>query len=63
VFVAGAGGEIAAVDAAGCGSPPCAPLWTGSVGGQITGSPAVSNGQVYVGTADGRLVAFGLPAA
>ena len=63
VFVAGAGGEIAAVDAAGCGSPPCAPLWTGSVGSQITGSPAVSNGQLYVGTADGRLVAFGLPAA
>ncbi len=62
VFVAGAGGEIAAVDAAGCGSPPCAPLWTGSVGSQITGSPAVSNGQLYVGTADGRLVAFGLPA-
>ena len=54
VFVAGAGGEIAAVDAAGCGSPPCAPLWTGSVGSQITGSPAVSNGQLYVGTADGR---------
>ncbi len=62
VFVAGAGGEIAAVDAAGCGSPPCAPLWTGSVGSQITGSPAVSNGQLYVGTADGRLVAFGVPA-
>ena len=27
---------------------------------QITGAPAVSDGQLYVGTADGRLVAFGL---
>jgi outer membrane protein assembly factor BamB len=62
VFVAGTGGELAAFDAAGCGAPPCAPLWTGSVGSTITGSPAVSNGQLYVGTADGRLVAFGLPA-
>jgi outer membrane protein assembly factor BamB len=63
VFVAGTGGELAAFDAAGCGSPPCTSLWTASVGSQITGSPAVSNGQLYVGTADGRLVAFGLPAA
>jgi hypothetical protein len=63
VFVAGTRGELAAVDAAGCGSPPCAPSWTASVGSQLTGAPAVSNGQLHVGTAAGRLIAFGLPAA
>ncbi len=63
VFVAGDGGLLAAFDAAGCGAATCEPLWTHDVGSAITGAPAVSNGQVYVGTADGRLVAFGLPSA
>lgn len=63
VSVAGTGGELAAFDATGCASSSCAPLWTGSVGSQISGSPAVSNGRLYVGTADGRLVAFGLTPA
>lgn len=63
VYLAGEGGILYAFDAAGCGAATCEPLWSASVGSEITGAPAVSNGRVYVGTADGRLVAFGLPAA
>lgn len=63
VFVAGLQGQLAAFDASGCGTPTCAPLWTASVGSRITGSPAVNNGQLYVGTSDGRLVAFGVHGA
>jgi outer membrane protein assembly factor BamB len=61
VFLAGEGGILYAFDAEGCGAATCGPLWSGAAGSEITGAPAVSNGQVYVGTADGRLVAFGLP--
>ena len=63
VYLAGEGGVLYAFDAAGCGAATCAPLWSASVGSEITGAPAVSNGRVYVGTADARLVAFALPAA
>ena len=63
VYLAGEGGVLYAFDAAGCGAATCEPLWSASVDSEITGAPAVSNGRVYVGTADGRLVAFGLPAA
>jgi outer membrane protein assembly factor BamB len=60
VFIAGSGGMLNAFDAAGCGAAVCTPIWTAAVGSEITGAPAVSDGQLYVGTADGRLVAFGL---
>lgn len=63
VFVAGLQGQLAAFDTSGCGAPTCAPLWTASVDSRITGAPAVNNGQLYVGTSDGRLVAFGLHGA
>ena len=54
-------GQVMAFDAAGCGAPTCAPLWTDSLDSYVTGAPAVSNGQLYVGTADGRILAYGLP--
>ena len=47
--------RVAAADA-GCGSAACEPLWTAS-----SGSSAVSGGQLYVGTADGQIIAYGLP--
>ena len=54
---------MAAVAAAGCGYDTCgAPLWQTSVGGWVTGAPAVSGGAVVVGTASGQLAAFRLPA-
>jgi len=46
---------------AGCGSNgrPCAPAWTGTVGGGIQySSPAVGGGLVLVGAGDGVLYAF-----
>lgn len=61
VYVAGDSGVLHAFDAAGCGAPTCEPLWSYDLGAAITGAPAVNAGQVYVGTADGRVVAFGLP--
>ncbi len=42
------------------GSPKtCTPLWTAATGGVIgESSPAVANGVVYIGSADGKLYAF-----
>jgi outer membrane protein assembly factor BamB len=52
----------ACVAAAGCGSATCEPLWTASTGSSaVSGGPAVSGGQLYVGTADGQVIAYGLP--
>jgi hypothetical protein len=36
-------------------------LWSVATGSRITGAPAVSLGKVFVGTRDGRLIAYGLP--
>jgi outer membrane protein assembly factor BamB len=60
VFVGDGGGFVRAFDAAGCGGPFRLPSWLVGLGA-ITGAPAVSNGQLYVGTQDGHLVAFRLP--
>lgn len=53
-------GQLAAVEAAGCGHPTCAPLWRNDVGAAVTGAPAVSKGRVYVGVAPDRVEAFAL---
>jgi outer membrane protein assembly factor BamB len=37
--------------------------WTGATAGAINSSPAVANGVVYVGSADGKLYAFGVGCA
>jgi outer membrane protein assembly factor BamB len=65
VYVGGAGpnGHLYAFDAAGntnCSGTPktCTPLWTGQTGAAITGSPAVYNGVVYVGSNDNKLYAY-----
>ena len=57
VFTGSDDGGLHAFAAAGCGSATCEPLWTASV----SGGPAVSGGQLYVGTADGQVIAYGLP--
>jgi outer membrane protein assembly factor BamB len=51
--------------AAGCGTggAACSPIWTGSTGGAIESSPAVSNGVVYVGSDDNKLYAFAVGCA
>jgi outer membrane protein assembly factor BamB len=56
-----AGSSLLAFALDGCRKRRCASLWSTDLGALVTGGPAVSVGQVYVGTADGRLVAFGLP--
>ncbi len=64
VYIGSADGKLYAFDAAGLigcsGSPKtCSPLWTSvATGGVISGSPAVVNGVVYDGSADGKLYAF-----
>jgi putative pyrroloquinoline-quinone-binding quinoprotein len=43
------------------GTPPgktCTPLWTGATGNEISSTPAVADGAVYVGSQDGKLYAF-----
>ena len=62
VFAATAGGSLAALAAGGCGAATCPVLGHVDVGAAVTGSPAVSNGKVVVGTADGTVAAFRVPA-
>jgi outer membrane protein assembly factor BamB len=59
LYVPTAGGDLAVLDAAGCGgATTCAPLWTAPAGSSITQQPAVANGVVFTGSADGSLHAF-----
>jgi hypothetical protein len=61
MFAGAVDGTVRAFAAAGCaGAPACAPLWCDATGSAITGAPAVDLGRVYVGTSDGRVVAYGL---
>lgn len=56
-------GRIVAFRAAGCPEAVCAPLLDVDLGGgAIVAGPIVVDGRVIAGTADGQLVAFGLPA-
>jgi outer membrane protein assembly factor BamB len=63
VFTAATDGtvEVFAIDACAGSGGGCDPVWSVGTGSAITGAPAVDRGQLYVGTADGRLVAYGLP--
>jgi outer membrane protein assembly factor BamB len=65
VYIGGSVAGTISAFAVGCasGGATCSPLWTYQTGGYVNSSPAVSNGVVYVGSADGKLYAFGLPAA
>jgi outer membrane protein assembly factor BamB len=58
VFTTGTDGSVDAFPAAGCGAATCTPLWSAQTGSAITGAPAVTGGHLYVGTADGRLIAY-----
>ena len=60
VYTGSADGSVVAVDAAGCGAATCTAVWSAETGSRITGAPAVSNGRLYVGTADARLLAYRL---
>jgi outer membrane protein assembly factor BamB len=62
VYVASADHTVTAFDALGCAParPPCPPLWSVDTGATITGGPVPALGKVFVGTDDGRLVAYGL---
>jgi outer membrane protein assembly factor BamB len=63
-YVGSDDGKLYAFDAAGatnCAAGPprtCSPLWTAATGGAVRSSPAVANGNVYVGSDDGKLYAF-----
>jgi outer membrane protein assembly factor BamB len=58
VFAKGAGG-LHAYAAGRCGAATCPSIWSTSPGSGITTGPVVTGGQLYVGTADGRLIAYG----
>ncbi|HEX5946996.1 MAG TPA: PQQ-binding-like beta-propeller repeat protein, partial [Acidimicrobiales bacterium] len=60
-YVAASDGTIEAFPLAGCGAATCQPLATVDAGSEISGGPIVHDGRVFVGTVDGRVVAFGLP--
>jgi outer membrane protein assembly factor BamB len=59
VVVATGAGTVRAFAADGCRSSHCRPLWRADLGVAATGAPAVSGGRVFVGTANGGLVAYG----
>lgn len=61
VYVATTGGGIVAFGTHGCGAPTCAPLVTMPTAVEVTGGPVIDGGRVFVGLADGDVVAFGLP--
>ena len=59
VYVA-SGGTLTAFPAAGCGASTSASLWSVDTHSIITGGPVPALGKVFVGTIDGRLIAYGL---
>ena len=61
LYVGSTDGSIYGIDAAGCGLANCPAAWTASIGSPITSSPAVANGEVFVGASDGTLHSFTLP--
>ena len=70
VYIGSMDHKLYAFDAAGiaqcsvlAGVKYCNPLWTGTTGNAIWGSPAVANGYVYVGAMDGKVYAFSLSAS
>jgi outer membrane protein assembly factor BamB len=62
VFATSTTGELRAFAAAGCGSAVCPPVWTADAGSGVNAAPAVSDGRLFISTAGGELVAYGLPA-
>lgn len=60
----GAGAQLYAFAATGCGAGTCTPLWSGTTtGSQITVSPTIAGGVVYVGTSGGTGELDAFPAA
>lgn len=60
VYTASADGVVRAYPSAGCGTTTCTSLWSAATGSTITGGPVPALGNLYVGTADGRLIAYTL---
>ncbi len=60
VYTGSANGNLNAFPAAGCGKAACASLWSAATGSTITGGPVPALGNLYVGTTDGRLIAYTL---
>lgn len=60
VFTGSADGSLNALPAAGCGRARCKTVWSAQTGSTITGGPVATFGQLYVGTTDGRVLAYGL---
>lgn len=60
VYTASADGTLRAYNAAGCPTSPCPSRWSATTGSAITGGPVPGLGQIYIGTEDGRLIAYGL---
>ena len=59
VYVGTENGSVRAFDRRRCGAATCSPVWEASTGSSlITGGPIVANGNLVVGTDDGRLVVF-----
>lgn len=58
MFTGAGDGTVAAFAVGGYGAATCAPLWTDGLGSAITGAPAISLHKLFVGTEDGRVVAY-----
>lgn len=62
VVYAPVGSDVLAFALDGCDAAVCPPLATLGAGSPVNDSPIVHDGRLLVGTTDGRVVAFGLPA-
>ena len=60
IYIASADGIIKAFPSAGCDRPTCTALWSAATGSTITGGPVPALGNLYVGTADGHPLSYGL---
>jgi hypothetical protein len=58
VYTVSADGTVHAYPAAGCGGSTCTSRWSAATGGTITGGPVPALGNLYIGTSDGRLIAY-----
>src|SRR5437868_5847940 len=58
IYIGSDNGKMYALNASGCHSTSCSPLWTATTNGIFYSSPAVAYGMVYASSGDDKLYVF-----